>query len=205
MKSKFIFVYICILSVCFISTSTHANASDEIGSVPNLKEFPGFLKYEDPTAKGILYARMLRIDNHLVMELYSQAYNFHGVEAVPEARTEKEKQQVEKASAEFVNNPEQFISFLPKFVCTMEHFGYESEPMTDQRQAAGGASSWYINVVTAKYEYSCTQPDPEAIIIEIFSAFPNFEEISIQLIENDNKMRKIKLTPDRTMIKFKSN
>ena len=200
---KSIYSIMSILVICFFSAGSIADLSGE-HDLPTLQKYPGFLKYEDPTTKGIMYARMLRNDDHIVMELYSPAYNIHGVETIPEARTDKEQEQVERATAKFKEGPEKYVSFLPKDVCSMEDFTYTSKPITDQRQSTGGASSWYINVGTAKYEFTCTQPDPKAIIIELFKPFPLIKEIQVQLIENEGKLRRINLKPNRTQIEFEA-
>ena len=202
-KFKNIHAFVSALLLCLMSAGSIADLSSE-HDIHTLQNYPGYIKYEDPTTKGIIFARVLRNGVHIVMELYSPAYNIHGVETIPEARTDKEQAQVDKATAEFKKMPEQYVSFLPKNVCSMEDFTYTSKPITDQRQSTGGASSWYINVGTAKYEFICEQPDPKAIIIDLFKPFPLINEIQVQLIENEGKLRRIKLTPNRTMIEFKS-
>ena len=204
-KLKYAQLLIIFLIFCFYSAASFADSTSAANAdLPKLDNHPGFLKIEDPTTKGILYARVLRNGSHITLELYSPAYNFHGVETLPKARNDREKEQVTMATEEFVTSPEKYISFLPKDSCLMDSFAHKSEPVTDKRQVTGGAASWYINLVIAKYEFTCTQPHPKTMVIDLFTPFPIIKEAKVQLIEDDNKVRRINMAPGKTAFEFKA-
>jgi hypothetical protein len=192
-----------LLLLCFFSSFSYAELPNKFQQKPLLDNYPGYMKYEEPIEKGTVNAKILTLkEGYIVVELHSPAYNFHGVEALPKARTEAEKQKVINATRAFLEQPQKYFSFLPKDSCSMEYFTHQSKPVTDSRQAQGGATSWYANTVRAEFIFDCWRDTPETIVMNIFSAFPKIKVINAQLIVNDKELRRIKVTPDKTVIKF---
>lgn len=98
-------------------------------------------------------AKMLLEDHTLIIELFTPAYNIHGVETAPNVRSAKEKEVVEikrKLLASF----QQLITFTPSNTCTMKFLGYRLEDVKDGiLQAQTGHIKWHHFNVRAELSF----------------------------------------------------
>lgn len=158
---------------------------------------------------------------NLMIELKSPAANITGFEHAPD--TEEQRHKVHE-SLELLESGDTLFLISPKAGCTLheahastdmvieqqgEDHGHhdeahehshdhgDSEKVHDDHQDKSGHSDF-----EAMYHFECTSPDKlKAVDVQVFSSFPGFEEIAVQLL-TQKKQTAVKLTPKSTEISF---
>ena len=165
-----------------------------------LEGVDGFLNYGDPerTAANV---KMLVREGSIVMEVYSPAWNFHGVETAPKARTDMENETVQKETARFTSEPNKYFRFEPKHFCSLKSISHRLEQVeTTAKKAQSGGERWRAFDVRAQALFGCAEGIPERMTVDLFSAFPRIKKVNVQMIVNDAEVRRVTLTEEKPVI-----
>lgn len=170
-----------------------------------MEDQKGYLKYDEPK-KAAANAKILVEEGLIVMEVLTPAWNLHGVDTAPNERTEQEKEQVEKWTQKYTNNPQSFFRFEPTEACSLRSQIYKLEQVsTTEEGKKGDAGSWRRFDVRAEMVFGCKQATPERMTVDLFSAFPRLKELHVQMIANKGDLRRLTLTPDKPVIPITSS
>lgn len=183
-----------------LSSTLSADEHDKFSYKPMLDKEKGFLKYED-SEKGQANARLWLERGIIVLEFLAPAWNLHGVEAAPDDRSDIEKEQVNKAVKDFLNNPQKYFTFRPDNDCLLRGMNYRLEQVeAGQEQSKPQVNLWRSFDVRSEMLFGCKDATPETIVMNVFSAFPRIKQINLQVIANNGDLRRIRVTPEKTAI-----
>lgn len=165
-----------------------------------LDEREGYLKYDEPK-KGTANAKMLMEEGIIVMEILSPAWNFHGVDTAPNARSDIEKEQVQNETQRFMSEPNKFFRYEPSKYCSLKTAKYRTEQISSgEKQGKGGGQDWRAFDVRAEAIFGCAGGAPDKMAVDLFSAFPRLKELNVQMIINNADVRRVTLTPEKPVI-----
>ncbi len=165
-----------------------------------LEDHPGYVKYEEPT-KGTAEAKMMLEGSVIVMEIYSPAWNFHGVDTAPNKRSDTEKKQVQLETERFISEPNKFFRYEPRDYCALRSIHYKLDQITTgEKQGKSGGESWRTFDVIAEAVFDCAGGVPEKMAVDLFSAFPRLKELNVQMIVNDAKVKRVILTEEKPVV-----
>ena len=200
-NTKFYFnVTIILFSFIFCLNSAFADSHSEKEQEFMLKDYDGYMKYDEPI-KGTANVKMLLEGNVIVMEVYSPAWNFHGVDTAPNARSDIEKEQVQQETKRFTSEPNKFFRYEPRDYCALRSIKYRLEQVsTGDKQGKGGGQDWRAFDVRAEAVFDCSGGIPDKMAVDLFRAFPRFKELHVQMIVDDTDVRRVTLTPEKPVV-----
>jgi hypothetical protein len=183
-----------------VSTFSFADKLDMFSYKPILDRQEAFLKYKDPE-KGEANARLWIENGVIVLEFLTPAWNIHGVETAPDLRTETEKEQVNLAVSNFISNRHKYFTFRPADFCSLTSMNYRLEQDEEgMKQVDPNIKHWRHFDVRSEMLFNCKDASPEKMILHVFTAFPRIKKINLQMLAHKGDLRRITLTPEKTVI-----